>query len=299
MLVTSAAVQALQVTFLRLFNEGWRNTQIWGTQMATQVPSSTRSNTYGWMKRILKMRKWYGPRLIQNLSNHGYSLTNEPYELSIGVDRDDFEDDMLGVYNPVASELGRQSAKWQDQVLKLLLQSGTTGLGFDGQPFFSATHGLNPAGNQSNNFPVTPLNAANFQIIRSTMMAYTGEDGEPLGVGSQGGMTVVVPPALEDNANTVVKAAYNAAGATNVQMGQASVLVVPELANLPDTWYVADLGAVIKPLIFQLRKAPQLVPRLAINDDNVAYQRQFQWLVDARGVAGFGPWFLMARAKAT
>lgn len=295
MLITRAAIQQLQVGFSAIYRAGWNATRPRLVELATTVPSNTRTNTYGWMARLLKMRRWDGPRVIQNLNTHAYQLENEPYELTVGVDRDDIEDDQLGVYNPLFEELGRQAAKWPDQVLKAVLQAGTTTNGFDGVPFFSATHPLNPAGNQSNNFSSTPLSAANFGVVRAAMSAYTGEDGEPLGVTPD---TLIVPPALEDMANSIVTAEYGASGATNVQRGQARVVVVPELANEPATWYLADTSNAIKGLVWQLRKAPQFVAKTDLTDDNVFFQKQFVWGVDARGVGGYGPWYLMARATA-
>lgn len=295
MLITRASIQQLQVGFSAIYRVGWNATRPKLVELATTVPSNTRTNTYGWMARLLKMRKWDGPRVIQNLNTHAYQLENEPYELTVGVDRDDIEDDQLGVYNPLFEELGRQAQKWPDQVLKAVLQAGTTTNGFDGVPFFSTAHPLNPAGNQSNNFSSTPLSAANFGVVRAAMSAYTGEDGEPLGVTPD---TLIVPPALEDMANSIVTAEYGASGATNVQRGQARVVVVPELANEPATWYLADTSNAIKGLVWQLRKAPQFVAKTDLTDDNVFFQKQFVWGVDARGVGGYGPWYLMARATA-
>jgi phage major head subunit gpT-like protein len=295
MLVTKAAIQQLQVGFSGLYREGWNITTPKLVSLATKVPSTTRTNTYGWMGRLLKMRKWDGPRVIQNLNTFAYQLENEPYELTVGVDRDDIEDDQLGVYNPLFDELGRNGAKWPDQVLKTALQAGTTNLGFDSVAMFSTAHTLNPAGNQSNNFTGTALTGPNFSTVRAAMAAYTGEDGEPLGVN---GNVLIVPPALEDTANTIVTAEFGSSGSTNVQRGQASVVVVPELANQPTTWYLADNNNAIKGLVWQLRKAPQFVSKTELTDDNVFFQKQFIWGIDARGVAGYGPWFLLARAIA-
>ena len=91
------------------------------------------------------------------------------------------------------------------------------------------------------------------------MTAYTGEDGEPLGVNPRA--LIVCPPALEDTALEIVKADRDAAGATNVRKGQAEVIVIPELANESTTWYLADTSRPVKGLIFQLRKAVQLVSK--------------------------------------
>jgi phage major head subunit gpT-like protein len=295
MLITKTAIQSLQTSFQAHFDKGWRDSAPWWDRVATEVPSTTRTNTYGWMARLLKMRKWDGPRVLQNLQTHAYVLENEPYELTVGVDRDDIKDDQLGVYNPLFQELGRAGKKWPDQQVKTVLQAGTTNLGFDGVAFFASTHPLNPAGNQSNNFTGTALNATNFSTTRAAMMAYTGEDGEPLGVMPN---LLIVPPQLQDTANTIVTAEYGASGASNVQKGQASVLVVPELANAATTWYLADVSSPIKPLIWQLREAVNMVSKTEVTDDNVFFQRQFVWGLDGRGVAGYGPWFLMARAIA-
>ncbi len=229
------------------------------------------------------------------MNTFAYQLENEPYELTVGVDRDDIEDEQLGVYNPLFDEMGRNAKKWPDQVLKTALQAGTTNLGFDGVAFFSTAHPLNSGGNQSNNFTTTALTATNFGTVRAAMMAYTGEDGEPLGVMPN---TLIVPPQLEDTANSIVTASVGASGATNVQKGQANVVVVPELANQGTTWYLADTSNAIKGLVWQVRKAPEFVAKTELTDDNVFFQKQFIWGVDARGVAGYGPWFLMARAIA-
>lgn len=295
MLITKPAIQQLQVGFSGIYRSGWNVTEPKLVALSTTVPSSTRTNTYGWMGRLLKMRKWDGPRVIQNLNTHAYQLENEPYELTVGVDRDDIEDDQLGVYNPLFDELGRNAKKWPDQCLKTVLQAGTTNLGFDGVAFFGSTHPLNPAGNQANNFTTTALSGTNFSTVRAAMMAFTGEDGEPLGVMPD---TLIVPPQLADTANTIVTAEFGASGATNVQKGQAKVIVVPELANQGTTWYLADTSNAIKGLVWQLRKAPEFVSKTELTDDNVFFQKQFVWGVDARGVAGYGPWFLMSRAIA-
>lgn len=295
MLITRTSIQALQVGFRSDFDAAWRSTANWSDRIATTVPSTTRTNTYGWMARLMAMRKWVGPRIIQNLKSHAYQLENEPYENTVGVDKDDIEDDQLGVYKPLFGELGRVGKKWPDQTLKTALQAGTTNLGFDGVAFFASTHPLNPAGNQTNNFTGTALTATNFAAVRAAMMGYTGEDGEPLGVNPG---LLVVPPQLGDTGHTICTAEFGASGASNVQRQQADVLVVPELANAATTWYLMDVSSPIKPLIWQLRKAIQLAQLTEVTDTNVFMIKQFLYGLEGRGVAGYGPWFLAARAIA-
>lgn len=295
MLITGANIEALNKGFSKKYRTAYDSTNEWGSRVATTIPSTHGTEVHGWMQRILKMRRWDGPRLIQNLNTHSYVLTNQTYENTIGVGVNEIEDDSLGVYDPLFSELGRQSRKWVDQRLKVALQSGTTELGFDGVAFFSTAHTLDPAGNQSNNFTSSALNATNFDTVRATMREYTGEDGEPLGVEPN---LLVVPPALEKEALEIVAAERNSSGATNVLRGTAEVLVVPELADQPTTWYLMDTTKGIKPLVFQLRQAPKMTQMTNMTDPNVFNDDKFLWGVKARGVEGYALWWLAARSIA-
>lgn len=295
MLITTATVQALNRGFSKVFEKAYRDTPEFGSRIAMTIPSTHGTEVHSFMKRILAMREWVGPRLIDNLSNHEYVLTNKTYEKTIGVPVNDIEDDSLGVYDIKFQELARVAKKWPDQLLKTVLQNGTSGLGFDGQAFFSSTHDLDPAGNQSNNFTSTALSATNVNTVWSAMAAYTGEDGEPLGVN---GSLIVVPPQLRKTAKEIAAAEYVGGGNTNVQKGEFEVLVVPELANEATTWYLMDTATPVKPLIFQLRQAPKLTPKISDSDENVFNQDQYLWGAKARGVAGYGPWWLAARCIA-
>lgn len=300
MLITKAAIEALQVGFSARYREGYDNTPEYHQNMTTTIPSTHKSETYGWMTRILKMRKWDGPRLVQNLNTEAYTLINDTYENTVGVGVDEFDDDALGVYSPLMTEMGRTARKWPDQLFKTLIQSGTSTNSFDGVPFFAATHDVDPAGNQSNNFTSTALSAANYQTVRSAMQSYTGEDGEPLGVTPD---LLAVPPQLERTGRTILEADMipNDAGTaaqTNVLRSSARLLVVPELANEPTTWYLMDTSKGIRPFVWQLRKDPELVSKTDMRDDNVFHQDEYLWGVKARGAMGFGLWWLAARCIA-
>lgn len=55
-------------------------------------------------------------------------------------------------------------------------------------------------------------------------------------------------------------------------------------------WYVADLSSTIRPIIFQSRKNPEFVSKMALTDDNVFFQKEYLMGVDARYNAGYGLW---------
>jgi len=302
MLITPAAIQTLQTTFSTQFHAAYGRAETTWQNYATMVPSSTRQNDYGWMAKIPALREWLGPRVIQNLSSYHYQLTNRHFELTIGVDRDDIEDDNLGVYGPLFESMGEQAAMWPDDLAVAALEGGGANLGFDGVSFFNAAHPSLLAGGAAvaNDFPATPLTAANYEAVRSAMSTtFIGEDGRPLGVRPN---LLVVPPALERTARTILEAELIPSDAgtspqTNVLRNTATVLVMERLQD-PGQWYLMDTRRPIKPLIYQLRRAPELNSKTAPTDDNTFWDNQFIWGIDARGGAvGYSLWFLAARAN--
>ena len=86
MLVTKPAIQALMTTFSTLYRSAYDETPEWSDDIVTTLTSNTKTQTYGWMTRILKMRRWVGPRRLQNLNTQVYTLSNETYENTIGID---------------------------------------------------------------------------------------------------------------------------------------------------------------------------------------------------------------------
>jgi len=302
MLITPATIRTLQTTFSTQFRSAYGAAETTWQNYATMVPSATRQNDYGWMAKIPRLREFLGPRVVQNLNSYHYQLVNRHYELTVGVDRSDIEDSNLGVYAPLFESMGEQAAMWPDDLAVDALEGGIANVSFDGVPFFSAAHPslLPGAPVVANNFPATALTAANYELVRSSMSTtFIGEDGRPLGVRPN---LLVVPPALERTARTILEAELIPSDAgtspqTNVLRNTATVLVMERLAS-PTTWFLMDTRRPIKPLIYQLRRAPELVSKTAPTDENTFWDNQFVWGMDARGAVGYSLWFLAARAIA-
>lgn len=70
------------------------------------------------------------------------------------------------------------------------------------------------------------LDAANYADARQRMMAFRSDEGRPLGIRPK---LLVCGPSNEGNALEVLKAARNAAGATNIYQNTAELLVTPWL----------------------------------------------------------------------
>jgi phage major head subunit gpT-like protein len=292
-------MRALNTTFSALFRRGYAGTKVWWPLIATLVPSSSRSNTYGWMQSNSRMREFVGEREFANLVAQSYVIENKTFEKSVEVSRDDIEDDNLGVYNPLFEELGMASAKNPDYLLADLLKDGHATLCHDEQYFFDTDHPVNPKkaslGVLSNAFLSKALTATNFEHVRAQMMSWVDEGGNPRGIVAD---TLFVPPALEAAGERIVMADKDASGADNVNKGKAKLVVMPELAGQDTTWYLACCNRPLKPLIYQQRRGSNMVRRDSPTDECVFKENKAQYGIDQRENAGYGLWWLAAKASA-
>lgn len=140
--VTPAIIQALQTGFKAQFQAGFNAMEAdsaW-KRIATHVASTSRDETYGWLGQMPSMREWIGDRVIKDIASHGYNVANKDWESTVGVDRNDIEDDRLGIYTPLFQALGQEAAKQPDKLVFKLLKDGFTELCYDGQFFFDTDH---------------------------------------------------------------------------------------------------------------------------------------------------------------
>lgn len=287
--LTTPLVQALQTDVNKIFKKGYGEGPDHSAMLATVVKSNTLVSTYAWMKRVLQAREWLGPREIQNLDTISTQLTNKDFELTVGVDKNEIADDMLGMFTDVIAELARQMKYIPTiAIINLMIQGDVAGnVGFDGQVFFSATHDLDPAGTQTN-VGSSVLSSTSWEATRATMQQYTATDGRLLGVNPN---LIVIPPQLEGVAKTLLVAERGANGSTNINRDEASYLVIPELTDVND-WYALDTRKGIMPFLWQSREDTSFTSLTNATDENVFMLRRLLWGAERRGVAGYGPWWL-------
>ena len=298
MIITPTTIRNLQTGFKAAFQAGYDSSPAFWNMLATEIPSSDRSETYGWMAKLPKMREWLGERVVQTLALHSYTLVNKTFESTVGVTREEIEDDRLGVFSPIMRDLGGQAAKQPDFLLADLIQAGNTSLGFDGQFFFDTDHPTSyygqVAGVQSNHFTGTALSHANYGVVRAAMMGFKGDDGKPLGVMPN---ILLVPPQLEKTGLEILQAQM-ISNNTNVYQGSAMLKVVPELASEGDAWYLLDTSRAIRPFIFQNRRGAAFTALDQPTDANVFNNNTYIYGADMRCNVGYALWFLASRGKA-
>lgn len=297
MIINRAALNAQFTGFKSIFNEAFTAAAPDWQRVAMMVPSTTTQEQYGWLGQVPGLREWVGDRVVQNLQTYDFTLKNRDYEATIGVGRNDIEDDRIGIYRPMIAELGRAASVHPDELVFGLIKTGFSALCYDGKPFFSDQHPYTKAdgkaGTQSNTGggsgtawflldtarmikplifqrrrPYTfvrmdaetdeevfnrktyrygvdarvsagfglwqlahgskqTLDAAGLKAAYQAMEELKGDHGRPLGLKPN---LLVVPPALREAGLELLSAERNAAGATNVWRGTATLLVSPWLA---------------------------------------------------------------------
>lgn len=284
MIVNQQALQGITTGFKTIFNRVITETVTLWDKIATKVSSETGEESYKWLGKIPRMREWIGDRQIQNLAASDYTIKNKDFELTIGVDRNDIEDDKIGIYAPVVQDIAQSTADFPDTLVFGLLKDGFKNKCYDGQPFFSDGHKVNKEA--VSNIGKGKLNTASYAEARKRMMSLKDETGHSLKLRPD---LLVVPPALEDEARKILFADQIDA-TTNIYKNTAELLVVPELSGSDEAWYLLCTSKSLKPVIYQERKVPKFDALIDDKDENVFMRKQYLYGVHARANVGYGFW---------
>lgn len=140
MQLNNSNLTALNVAFRAAYAAGLSMAPTDWAAVATEVPSTTLTEEYGWLGQMPGMREWIGDRVINAIAVHGYSVRNKDWEDTVRVPRNAIEDDQYGVYTPLFQELGRAASAHPDQLVFNNLKNGFSTLCYDGQNFFDSDH---------------------------------------------------------------------------------------------------------------------------------------------------------------
>lgn len=141
-IVNSATLNNLRTTVRGEFNIAFKNANATSLykRLATTIKSTSKTNTYDWLGKFPQMREWVGKRVLKDMSEASYQITNKKYEATLGVDRADIEDDNLGLYSTIAQSMGQEANDFLDREIAKLLKNGFTSTCYDGQNFFDEEH---------------------------------------------------------------------------------------------------------------------------------------------------------------
>lgn len=295
--VTSDFIAGAFTRFRAIFNQNFFAAMqpVTYPRLAMEVQSSTLTESYNWLGTVPAMRIWNGMRQVDGLFPFTYSLTNLHYEVSIEVDRDTFEDDMLGMIQPRIAQLGMEVPRFIDNTAILQLVNGAVAGNtcYDGVVFYSASHIASAkSGTQTNLYSrtgetITTLQT-DFQGAKAQMRQYKDDQGRPQNIVPD----VVLASTTSEQAwrqlltAAIIANVTQAAGVTNTFVGQADLIISPYVTT--NTWHLLNTSDAIKPLIFQNRKPPEFAAVNNPNDSAVFNTRKFEYGVDTRFVVGYG-----------
>ncbi|WP_157879078.1 Mu-like prophage major head subunit gpT family protein [Pararhodospirillum photometricum] len=120
MIISQASLSAITTGFRVLYQGAFDAAPSDWDKIATEVPSTTRQQTYAWLGTTTRFREWVGDRVYQNLGAHQYAIPNKSWENSIEVNRDDIEDDQLGVYRPLVTQLAQDAKTHPDELVLMV-----------------------------------------------------------------------------------------------------------------------------------------------------------------------------------
>ena len=297
----AALDRTLKSAFIGAY-EGKGYTPRW-PMIAARHTSSSRENIYPSIIDAASIREWAeGERVVNGLVIEGASVTNQKWELTYGIRREDLDDDLTGTVAQAVSRVRSGGGKYQrhpDKLVFNVIKNNSTSL--DGLALFHATHKVNPKDPGSATFANTTsgaLTPTNVASARAAMMELVGPDGDPL---NENPNVLLVPPALETTARKIAQAdevIYSATATDtremNVYKGNYTVVVAPHLAasftsGSDSYWYLLDTNdSEDRGLIFQEREAVELVTLFDLADANVFQRDEYVWGTRARYTAAAG-----------
>ena len=143
-----ANLQTAGVGFRAVFQEALKGVAPDHARISMAVNSTTAKEEYGWLGDLPGVREWLGDRVIHKLGTYDYSIRNRDFESTVEVDRNDIEDDNLGLYAPRFRQMGQRAGEFPSTLVYEALVSGFAAACYDGQFFFDTDHPvLDAAGN--------------------------------------------------------------------------------------------------------------------------------------------------------
>jgi phage major head subunit gpT-like protein len=296
MLINKSAIASIFIGLKTLFDKAFQEAPSQWEQTAMRVPSTASQNDYNWLSNFPRMRKWIGEKVIKSLSAFKYSIVNDDFEVTVEVDRNDIEDDQLGIYSSHAQMAGFSARQLPDEIVAELKNNAFASQCYDGQNFYDTDHPVTNSDNVttsvSNKLTVAlsattqAAAAASFGAARLAMLSFKDEEGRPLNLMPD---VLEVPPALETTANMLMLSDKLVDDSPNPYKGMARVLVNPRLTS--DTaWFLHVTNMPVKPFIYQERKAPVFVSQTDPESDDVFYRKSFKYGAEARAAGGYGFW---------
>jgi len=285
MVINKAALDGIQTNFrtiaMQTFDSAARMDL---SGIVLDMPITGGKLDLSWVATLGKMREWIGPRQIRDVVAKNFQIIPKHYEHTVGVDRDDIEDDQLGQYAPQIKLISAAAVRFMDDCVAGLLDTAFTTACYDGQPLCDDSHpAFGPYAAFDNKVTSTlsgdATGYANVVAARAQMRTFADAEGRNLGLNPT---MLVVPSALQDNAEIVVNSPFKPGTTSDVNVLKGlKIVVLPSLSDATN-WFLVDGNAQIAPLIRGTRKQPEFVGVDNPSDSEVFKTKKFMYGVDCR-----------------
>lgn len=278
MIINKAALQGIQTSFKQLFLQTFEKAQPMDlTGIVEDFPMTTGRLELSWAAALGKMREWLGDRQVRDIVAGNYAVVPKHFEHTVGVDRDDIEDDNLGQYRAAITKITARGARFPDRMVADALTANPTC--WDGQALVDDSHPAFGPYAAFDNKITTALTAdatgyAAIITALGMMAGFKDAEGENLGLS---GKALVVPNELQYVARALVSSPYKIGTTSDYnELSHLKLVVLP----LGDTtnWYVVDTDAEVAPLIRGRRKELQFE-----ENETLAFRnRKLEFGIDGR-----------------
>ena len=306
MIVNAATLTAIGTNFKVIFNKALEDGDRPWQRLATTVPSTGKSESYPFGALTAQVREWLGDKAVTDLAAWADSLTNRDWEFTVGVDRNAIEDDNLGIYSPVLQSAAQEFSLHPHNLAMEVLNydafgtntKGVAVTGFDGVPFFSASHTWPGAYDTAqSNLATGDLTQTNVDAADTAMLEFRRPNGDFMRSRAN---LLVIGTGLRATARALFLTARGTGGADNPMFGRFAkeeIIVDPRIRA--GRWVMLDATRVIKPLVYQERKKPTFVSMVDATDEAVFMRREFRFGSEARYALAAMPWWLAYASDAS
>jgi len=298
MIVNKETISNLFVSLKTTFNNAFATAPSTWQTIAMKVPSTTGQNDYAWLSKFPRMRKWIGDKTVKALEAFKYTIVNDDWEATVEVERNDIDDDNLGIYLPQAQMAGESAKQLPDEIVSDLVNRSFVNPCYDGQFFIDTDHPVRQAdgqigsvsnkGTKALTVESLALAQASLGAAEIAMMEFKDDEGRPLNILPD---TLLVPPALKGVANTLMTTDRLEDGKPNPFKGAYTVVVDARLTSRT-AWFLLDTKKPVKPFVYQERKAPTFVQQIDPQAEDVFSRKVFKFGAEARASGGYGFWQL-------
>ncbi len=294
-IVSTDFLAGLLTNFQSIFKTAFDGEKPSYQPLVMTVNSESEKESYNWLGAVPAPVEWVDERVIQGLRSESYEILNRNYEVTIEVDRNTLEDDKYGLITPRIRQLARRVAGHPNKLVFQLLNAGASTVTYDGVEFFKANRTIGDSGTINNiaagayAADATKIRAGIAKAIEQ-MMAFKDDQGEPMGLIPD---TVVCSPVMYlaiMEALKPVSQGVTRAEADIIKNVIASGYMTSGATAGHDYVVCCTSAGELKPLLLQMRKAPEMVAVDKPDSHEVFMRRKLLYGVDGRyGVALLEP----------